>query len=96
MTAILSRRGQVSLPKCIRLAAKLRPGDVLEVKCERNGHIVLRRARKSGGSRSGQSLLNVKPFPPGTLKAIYQQPDPEWEAIEAAAALAQPAPSFDE
>jgi len=96
MTAIVSRRGQVSLPKSIREAAKVRPGDVLEIECSRNGHIVLRRARKFHGRSSKQSLLNVKPFPLGTLKAIYQQPDPEWDAIEAAAARAQPAPSFDE
>lgn len=84
------------MPKSIRQTAKLNPGDVLEIRCVRNGQIVLRRTGKSRRSRYKRSLLNVKPFRRGTLKAIYQQADPDWDAIEAAAARAQAAPIFDE
>ncbi|HRI15963.1 MAG TPA: AbrB/MazE/SpoVT family DNA-binding domain-containing protein [Verrucomicrobiota bacterium] len=95
MTATVSNRGQVLLPKAVRDAAKVRVGDKLEGQCEGNGQIVLRRARSSRRALPRKPLLNVEPFPSGTLKAIYRESDPEWEAVEAAAVRAQPPPNFD-
>ncbi|HAB15146.1 MAG TPA: AbrB/MazE/SpoVT family DNA-binding domain-containing protein [Verrucomicrobiota bacterium] len=86
MTATISNRGHVPLPKAVRDAAKVRAGDTLEVQCEGTGQIVLHRARPSRRAPSKKPLLNVEPFLSGNLEAIYRQSDPEWEAIEAAAA----------
>ena len=96
MTAVISNRGQVLLPKAVRDAADVRAGDKLEVECEGKGQIILRRAPKPGRARLKKPLLNFTPFPAGTLEAIYRQPDPEWEAVEAAATRAQSPPRFDE
>ncbi len=97
----------LSMPKAMPYPLRL-PGEMQQQirDAARATHLeqseVMRQSIRLGLPRLLESLgqtgpvVNVKPFPKGTLSKIYRKPDPGWDKVEAAATRAQGRPSFEE
>jgi bifunctional DNA-binding transcriptional regulator/antitoxin component of YhaV-PrlF toxin-antitoxin module len=95
MQVTVLKNGHVALAKSVRNAAKIRVGDKVYVKSIAPGKVILRRVDPTRHHQK-EPLLNVKPFPRGTLEKAYQKSDPEWDSIVSRAITAQRVEKFEE
>jgi bifunctional DNA-binding transcriptional regulator/antitoxin component of YhaV-PrlF toxin-antitoxin module len=96
MQATVQKRGHIALAKSVRDAAKISVGDRVEVECAAPGKVILRRVGQPKMRRPKKPLLNVKPFPRGTLEKAYQDPDADWNSTVSSAIASQCVAKFEE
>ena len=79
MTASVNRRGQLVLEPDARESMKLREGDLLVVRRDKRGRLVLQKRKPQVVRRD---FLNPLPLKRSVLAMIYSSTDREWEAVE--------------
>jgi antitoxin PrlF len=71
-TSTLTSKGQITLPKAVRERLGLRTGDVLELRFDERGQVVLRPVADSAVDRVSGVLRHLARDRPVTLKEMRQ------------------------